>query len=326
MDDAVRFDELCHSYLMHSGTKGMHWYVNGPGKRYQAHAQYAQGRPNPDTKVRGQKNGEDTSFVKGMTQYPKQTFNDLKKLSGPPDYNTRKEINHPSSENSSDVGRHYNCPNCAAAFDMQERGYDVFARPSKNGLHPADVEAMFKGGDLRGVHNEMTPRVTSKLSKLYNIAESDYGRRGKGAWDQYSSILSRQQQRTADYTIQAIRSQGINNRGVIVVGWLGDPSFKDRTTSYHAFNYKTINGVVTFYDTQSKQKEKINGFSTEQADKGFFTEIDPREVFLMRTSDVEPTERIMSAVYSPDRLIKHSSMAFQEILGKFKTTRIGAEL
>ena len=50
--------------LAHYGTPGMHWRQQGPGKRYQSQAVYAQGRPNPDAKVRGQK--EDSIRLPGF--------------------------------------------------------------------------------------------------------------------------------------------------------------------------------------------------------------------------------------------------------------------
>lgn len=49
------FDQLTDDFLMHYGTPGMHWSQQGPGKRWQSQAVYAQGRPNPDAKARGQK-------------------------------------------------------------------------------------------------------------------------------------------------------------------------------------------------------------------------------------------------------------------------------
>lgn len=58
MDDDVvehSFQELTDDFLKHYGTPGMHWRQQGPGKRYQSQAVYAQGRPNPDGKVRGHK-------------------------------------------------------------------------------------------------------------------------------------------------------------------------------------------------------------------------------------------------------------------------------
>lgn len=47
------YENLKNDSLMHYGTPGMHWRQQGPGKRYQSQAVYAQGRPNPDAKVIG---------------------------------------------------------------------------------------------------------------------------------------------------------------------------------------------------------------------------------------------------------------------------------
>ena len=51
------YDNLVDNYLMHSGRKGQKKGVHQFGK-WQSQAVYAQGRPNPDAKVRGQKEKE----------------------------------------------------------------------------------------------------------------------------------------------------------------------------------------------------------------------------------------------------------------------------
>lgn len=48
--NTLRAIDVDLNYLAHYNTKGSHWYVNGPGKRFQAHAQYAMGKANPDAK------------------------------------------------------------------------------------------------------------------------------------------------------------------------------------------------------------------------------------------------------------------------------------
>lgn len=302
--EALRFDELCQTYLMHYGTPGMHWRQQGPGKRYQSQAVYAQGRPNPDAMVRGKNDLKDAKermrtthnpgdWVEsdaGRKLYSEQSFKDLRRLDGPPNFKTRMEINHPLNEKSG-AGRHYNCPNCAAAFDMQERGYYTIARTSKNGSNVGDVEHMYKGGKLRNVSSGVSDREIKSLGKLYN--RQDY--------DRFNRKLTDYQMKTADNTIRAIERQGKGARGTIVVGWIEDPTFSDRTTSYHAFNYKNEKDGVKFYDVQSKKPADLKGMSASYAKKYLFgdSDIDPREVYLMRTDNLEPTEAVMKAVYSP---------------------------
>lgn len=327
MDDSARFDELCHSYLTHSGVKNMHWCQHDPNRRWQSQAVYAQGRPNPDAKVRGSKlddakermqtkNHPDDSVESdaGRKLYSQQQLKDLSRLSGPPTFKTRMEINHPSNEKSG-AGRHYNCPNCSAAFDMQERGYYTIARISENGSNVGEIERMYKGGNLVNVATRASSKVMRSLGDMYS----------KQNYDKFDKQLTRYQTQTADNTIKAIERQGKGARGMIVVGWIDDPTFSDRTTCYHAFNYKNENDGVKFYDTQTRKPAYLKGMNVSDAKKDFFLDVDPREVYLMRTDNLEPTEAIMSAVYSPDRSLNHSYLTSKEILGKFKMM-MGANL
>ena len=93
-----------------------------------------------------------------MDRLPRR--NDLKK--------SRYTINHIGG---SSAGRHYNCPNCASAFEMVERGYDVVARPKPNGSNVEDIEKLFKGGSL---HNVGTSEYDSdgKLAKAFKAWEA----------------------------------------------------------------------------------------------------------------------------------------------------------
>ena len=325
MDDTMRFDELCHSYLIHFNTLGSHWYRHGEGKRWQSHAVYAQGRPNPDAKVRGQKDvidGKNSGSASDSTS--SGSFKNLKKLSGPPNFETRYSINHPLN-GGYDGDRRNNCPNCSAAFDMQERGYDVIAKPAPKDLKQSDLESLYNGGKLRQVSDNMDRESARKLGELYKTAMNDYGSKAAKAWNKYYEGLTAHQMNTARNTEQEIRSQGKNARGVIVVGWLDNPSLKRRSSSYHAFNYKNNNGIVSFYDMQSSDRDMLEGMPMSRAARDFFLEVDPRDVFLMRTDNLEPSEAIMSAVYSPDRSLNHSYLTSKEILGKFKMM-MGANL
>ena len=318
MDDSVRFDELCHSYLMHFGVPGHKKHQHDPNRRWQSHAVYAQGRPNPDAKVRGQKDATGTKNSTDLSASSDNgSFKNLKKLSGPPNFETRYSINHPSN-GGYDGDRRNNCPNCSAAFDMQERGYDVIAKPASKDVKQSDLESLYTGGKLRQVSDNMDRESARKLGELYKTAMNDYGSKAAKAWNKYYEGLTAHQMNTARNTEQEIRSQGKNARGVIVVGWLDSPSLKRRSSSYHAFNYKNNNGIVSFYDMQSSDRDMLEGMSMSRAARDFFLEVDPRDVFLMRTDNLEPSEAIMSAVYSPDRSLNHSYPTSQEILGKFK--------
>lgn len=290
MDDDVvehSFQELTDDFLKHYGTPGMHWRQQGPGKRWQSQAVYAQGRLNPDARVKGQ--NEVNAAKKRMAiqnetlpgvpsdllrkRYPSQKLSDLNRLDGKPTFETRREINHPSNEKGNEAGRHYNCPNCATAFEMQERGYDVIARPAKNGSNVGDIESNFENGKLRSVSGQID---LSKLSDLYKNMQNtekrykntsfnnvkkriDNAIEARKAFDDYYTELNNRRSEAADNAIRSIQSQGKNARGIVVVGWAQYENPSRRTSLYHAFNYKNENGELKFYDTQSNHGGAIKG-------------------------------------------------------------------
>lgn len=45
-------------------------------------------------------------------------------------------------------GYAYNCQNCAAAFEMRRRGYDVVSRKMQNGSNVGNIESLFKDGKM----------------------------------------------------------------------------------------------------------------------------------------------------------------------------------
>lgn len=196
----------------------------------------------------------------------------------------RFAINHPGQKN----GRYYNCPNCAAAFDMVERGYDVIARPKPDGSNVEDIESFYKGGFLTNVGTE---NYSKELLRSYDDYISsgktrDGGERFRFLHDQYG-------QRTERQVIKELKSQGNNSRGILVVGWRMDEDPRARTTHFHALNYKIENGEIVFYDAQSKRE--YNGYRNTDWIRW---ECDPREVFVMRTDNLQPSDKIGEAVIS----------------------------
>lgn len=338
------FDALTESYLMHYGTPGMHWRQQGPGKRWQSQAVYAQGRLNPDARVKGQ--NEVNAAKKRMAiqnetlpgvpsdllrkRYPSQKLSDLNRLDGKPTFETRREINHPSNEKGNEAGRHYNCPNCATAFEMQERGYDVIARPAKNGSNVGDIESNFENGKLRSVSGQID---LSKLSDLYKNMQNtekrykntsfnnvkkriDNAIEARKAFDDYYTELNNRRSEAADNAIRSIQSQGKNARGIVVVGWAQYENPSRRTSLYHAFNYKNENGELKFYDTQSNHGGAIKGYSADDAKKAIFPDIDPREIYVMRTDGINVTENVTNSVYSPTRknnVLQHAESVFDAL-------------
>ena len=250
---------------------------------------------------------------KGMAQYPEQKLEDLGRRSSPMSSKIRYEINHPPDEDSK--GRHFNCPNCASAFDMAYRGYDVIARPAKNGSNVGDIEKNYIGGKLvQG--SKVGSVIVSKLNDLDSIATDKYNsykkyrgndpakkealrKEKEDAEFNYNTELTKAQYKAADDTVDAIASQPKNARGIVVVGWLADTDLSKRTTEYHALNYINNKDGVKFYDAQRKNPKYYDGMSAKAAKEDFFLDIDPREVYIMRTDNLQPSPQITQAVYSP---------------------------
>ena len=117
---------------------------------------------------------------------------------------SRYTINHIGG---SSAGRHYNCPNCASAFEMVERGYDAVARPKPNGSNVEDIEKLFKGGSL---HNVGTSEYDSdgKLTKAFKAWEAA-GQPENG--DTYNELLYQHDKhaiKAEKNIIYEIKSQG----------------------------------------------------------------------------------------------------------------------
>lgn len=225
-----------------------------------------------------------------------EPINKLKRIDKDEDlYTIRRDINHRQQEGYelSDTGRHYNCPNCACAFDLVERGYDVVARRAVDGSNVGDIAQYFKGGKL--IHSGESKWSDNDL-RLENYK---YGTREWKKWQramqQYSDELNKARDEAISNLKQSIEDQGSGARGIIVVGWLSEES-TDPTTSFHALNYKVeSDGHMKLYDAQSYRK--YNGVDT----LGMLYGCDPRELHYMRTDNLEIDDSIAKTVYSRGR-------------------------
>lgn len=232
---------------------------------------------------------------------PVEKLNDIKRLSAGEDIDkVLHDINHRDEEGGkevagtilSDTGRQYNCPNCACAFEMVQRDYDVVARRAPDGSNVGDIERNFKGGHLltAGVDWEddpirLAPTPKKKRDRLRYFRDLE-------KWGQELS-------QTRDKAIKGLRrtleEQGAGARGIIVVGWLSEYSLAP-TTDFHALNYKIDDdGVMMLYDTQSWRK------CTGTYDLGMLYGCDPRELHYMRTDNLDLDESITERVYSRGR-------------------------
>lgn len=226
---------------------------------------------------------------------PVESLSHIKKIGKNEDVaEIRKDINHRTEEGSelSNTGREFNCPNCACAFEMVERGYDVVARRAVDGSNVGDITKNFKGGELKQASYSDWEDNPLRL-------QAPKSKRERKKWDRWMNEWSNELRKARDESIGKLRdeleTQGAGARGIIVVGWLPDYT-TDATTSFHALNYKIeSDGYLTLYDSQSYRK--CNGVP----DLGMLYGCDPRELHYMRTDNLELNDSITQMVYSRGR-------------------------
>lgn len=321
LDDPIEkyMDYVCINFdkylpLVHSGVKGMKWYTHIFGN-WERHARYAHGMPNPETirtakymfKAKDRMNEQHEFHSK---QYDDMTFDplptppieklkNLKRLDGSEDIKVvRNTINHPNdgTDGIPDVQRGFNCPNCALAFEMVERGYNVIARPKDYRSNVENIENFFKGGRLTPINPDDNPMdISGKYEAWQSATGKDKDRAKKEYWDTVNKAV----EDTKNKTIEDILSQGEGARGIIIQGFMVDENPNDRTTAYHAFNYKVEDGAVRFYDVEGRRSEHQNGNAGIDEDA-----IDPRELYIMRTDNLRLSPSCTRGVYS-NRGIKY---------------------
>lgn len=229
---------------------------------------------------------------------PYEKLADLRRLSSGADLSeARLNANHPVEEGDyATLGRSFNCPNCACAFEMIERGYNVTARRKPDGSNVGNIDGFFKGGKLS--HASDSDWVDDEI----RFESRPKGRKEQKLYDkklrQFYDNLERARENAVGDLRNELDSQGNGARGIIVVGWLMDSSDTESmvpTTAYHALNYKVENGVAKLYDVQSRR------YSRGTDDFGMLYGCDPRELYLMRTDTLDIDESIAQTVYSRGR-------------------------
>lgn len=289
--------------LEHYGIKGQKWGVkNGPPYplKEETHNRVVSGKADSTDRMHVKNSFESTmpkftakDYKAYSKTHPVESISEMDRLPKFLDLmKSRYTINHVGG---SSAGRHYNCPNCASAFEMVERGYDVVARPKPNGSNVEDVEKLFKGGSL---HNVGTSEYDSdgKLTKAFKDWEAA-GQPEDG--DVYNELLYQHDKhaiKAEKNIIYEIKSQGSGSRGILVVGWHSHFDPNKRTTEFHAMNYKNEGGKIIFYDAQTKGE--YNGITDSEWIRW---QCDPRELFVMRTDNLEPSDSIGEAVISRRR-------------------------
>lgn len=261
----------------HSGIKGQKWGIrNGP--------------PYPLSVERNSKVRmnyiRDSKWIRThqvpqseLERHPIEKLSDLKRLTKNDDItDVRWRVN---AMKDNFIGRYYNCQNCAAAFDMIERGYNVCARPKQSGSNVGNIEDLYEGGHLS--HCEMDKQL------------SDYE-------DAYQA-----RREVGNKLVSELLSQGTGARGILVVGQARDRDMEntEQCSGFHAINYKVetesqgfLKGskpVVKIYDMQSSHDYYHKGTSDYVT---VFFDSDPRDIYFMRTDNLEPSDLMTTAVYS----------------------------
>lgn len=275
--DGAHLYKFAGADLSHSGIKGQKWGVrNGP--------------PYPLSVERNSKVRmnyiRDSKWIRThqvpqseLERHPIEKISDLRRLTKNDDItDVRWRVN---AMKDNFIGRYYNCQNCAAAFDMIERGYNVCARPKQSGSNVGNIEDLYEGGHLS--HCEMDKQL------------SDYE-------DAYQA-----RREVGNKLVSELLSQGTGARGILVVGQARDRDMEDTSqcSGFHAINYKVetenqgfLKGskpVVKIYDMQSGHDYYHKGTSDYVT---VFFDSDPRDIYFMRTDNLEPSDLMTTAVYS----------------------------
>lgn len=334
--DRIRAKLEEETTLEHHGIKGQKWGIkNGPPYPLDDEtASKVRMKGEWDDKDGGIEEYRGYRTTKALKAHPVEKLEDLKKL-GKDDTveDALQRINYDVGDGE---GRHFNCQNCAVAFEMVKRGYDVKSRPTKTGSNVGDIAKNFKDGKLERIFKEADPskwkeseqylketkdmydeenalneKYKTPLEKLRErlTGESARPRYEIGEYEHNMAKLEGARQEAYSNLQINLKEQGEGARGVIVEGFLGNDSQimeeGDRATAFHAMNYEVgKDGKIMIFDTQSHRLSKNLGREVQEYDNGYiifpgFSDvIDPREIYVMRTDNLEPSEEITKAVYS----------------------------
>lgn len=287
-------------YLKHHGIKGQKWGVqNGPPYPLskEKNLQIRSTKVHSKRDLRGQEDGDEvytkknSDILRRNLKYEKVRELD-RKVIVPKNYNN-KELDkdlisvNPRSNHDDKIGSYFNCRNCALALEMRRRGYDVQARRRDDGSNAGDLSGMFKGGKIKAVHNDFDKDPFFK-TKLNNPSKKEL--------DKFYEELDKYSLKGYQNLCSELSKGGLGARGIVVIGW--QPSTADMTkrgSFFHALNYEVKKDQVHFYDSQGASSgfEYTRGFSWQYAD--------PRDYQYMRTDNLEPSDKIGTAVISASK-------------------------
>lgn len=195
---ADMFDRLTDAYLMHSGRPGQSWYTHKYGK-WQSQAVYAQGRPNPDAKVRGKKEISSKQFSYTTNKLIDELNNewsygvihDGKKIEDVSDFDFSKYRTTPIRNlKETKTGICWDFVNYQHAY-LNEKGIPnkSYMLVSRYGDNPDDIKTHTftvaeNQGKLywvesawwpeRGIHNIKSPKEVADKACVFNGKEKPY--------------------------------------------------------------------------------------------------------------------------------------------------------
>lgn len=288
-------------HLAHHGIKGQQWGVkHGPPYPLtkEQNLQIRSTKFNTRRDLRDQEDATDELYTKKNSdilrkhlKYEKVSEMD-RKAKIPKNY-TESELNkdlmavNPRLSHSDKIGSYFNCRNCALALEMRRRGYDVQARRRDDGSNAGDLSGMFKGGEIKALHNDFDNDPFFK-TKLKNPSQKEQ--------DQFYKQLDEYSLKGYQNLCGELSKGGLGARGIVVVGWQSSAvDMTKRGSFFHAINYEVKEDQVHFYDSQaaSQHPEWSHGFSWQYAD--------PRDYQYMRTDNLEPADNIGRAVVSSSK-------------------------
>lgn len=247
----------------------------------------------------------DTERVNKILGPPVEKLSEMRRFGvfGKPNWNT---LNHPNDGHCTKGERMFNCPNCSMACEMAKRGYDVVARPAAYGSNVGDMERFFNGGKFRSVAPSKLPiKTEAAMKEVRKFDPDDDSSDWEKAFDKYQDCILEDNTKTLNNTFKEMKKDG-PSRGIVIAGWWQmNGNMFVKTKAYHAFNY-TVNkdGFVSFQDVQgtnpSEQSGGENGDFSYMRDliKDLSCNMDPRELYFMRTDNLDVNDTVGEAVYS----------------------------
>lgn len=220
-------------------------------------------------------------------------------------------VNFPDVDNQSEaVGRSYNCQNCAVAFELASRGYNVVARPMPDCSSVGDMTKYFVGAELIAMGEAFDEVTLDALGYAQNIYlqykafrrkhgtanGSRIRKKFRRALDELMFYVSYENKVVGLKIRDWIAELPYGARGFIITGYFDSLDPMQRTTRFHVRNWvhDFSEAGFTVYDAQNYERI-VKDFLNLDADE-LQKLVDPRDIYIMRTDNLLPTSKVCEAV------------------------------